>query len=138
MVDRVALDLRARRLENELARLERARSLGRDGYLGDPDLQTLVERALQIAIQACIDIGAHLVAVWGYGVPDDYADVFTRLSERAGLDRELAERLKEATGQRNMLVHVYLEIDHTKIWDKLSEVDDLRAFARWAVEEAAR
>ncbi|HEV2771790.1 MAG TPA: HepT-like ribonuclease domain-containing protein, partial [Thermoleophilaceae bacterium] len=69
MVDRVALDLRARRLEDELARLERARGLGRDGYLGDPDAQTLVERALQIAIQACIDIGAHLVAVLGYGYP---------------------------------------------------------------------
>ena len=138
MVDRVALDLRARRLEDELARLERARGLGREGYLGEPDVQILVERALQVGIQACIDIGAHLVAVWGHGVPDDYADVYTRLSERAGLDRELAERLKDAAAQRNLLVHVYLEIDHARIWDKLSEVDDLRAFARWAVEEAAR
>ena len=138
MVDRVALDLRARRLEDELARLERARGLGRDEYLGDRDAQILVERALEIAIQACIDIGAHLVAALGYGVPDDYADVFSRLSERGGLDRELAERLKQASRQRNLLVHVYLEIDHAKIWDKLSEVDDLRAFACWAVEVAAR
>ncbi len=138
MVDLVALDLRARRLEDELARLEQVRALDREQYLDDVDLQHVVERALQIAIQACIDIGAHLVAVWGFGVAEDYADVFTRLSQRAGLDGALAERMKAAAGQRNMLVHVYLEIDHTKIWEKLSEVEDLRAFARWALEEAAR
>ena len=95
-----------------------------------------MERALEVSIQACIDVGAHLVAVWGLGAPEDYADVFERLSRDDELDRGLAERMKEATRQRNMLVRVYLEIDQTKIWDKLREVDDLRAFARWALDQA--
>ncbi len=86
----------------------------------------------------CIDIGSHLVAAWGLGPPDDYADVFARLRLSAGLDGTLADRMIEAIKQRNMLVHVYPEIDQTKIWDKLSEVEDLRNFARWAVQEAAR
>ncbi len=93
---------------------------------------------MQVAIQACIDIGSHLAAAWGLGPPDDYADVFARLRLSGGLDGDLADRLIEATKQRNMLVHVYLRIDHTKIWDKLSEVDDLRAFAGWALDETAR
>lgn len=91
-----------------------------------------------MAIQACIDIGSHLVAAWGLGPPDDYADVFARLRLSGGLDGDLADRMIEATKRCNMLVHVYLRIDHAKIWEKLSEVDDLRAFAGWALDEAAR
>jgi uncharacterized protein YutE (UPF0331/DUF86 family) len=138
MVDRGAVESRARRIDAELEVLEHARTGGREPYLRNRSLQREVERALEVSIQACIDIGAHLVAVWGLGVPEDYADVFERLSREDELDRGLAERMKEAAGQRNMLVHVYLDIDHMKIWDKLGEVDDLRAFARWALEEAGR
>jgi uncharacterized protein YutE (UPF0331/DUF86 family) len=136
MVDRGAVESRARRIDAELEVLEHARTGGREPYLRNRSLQREVERALEVSIQACIDIGAHLVAVWGLGAPEDYADVFERLSRDDALERGLAERMKEAAGQRNMLVHVYLEIDHTKIWDKLSEVDDLRAFARWALDQA--
>ncbi len=114
------------------------RSAGREPYLAERGLQLQVERSLQVAIQACIDIGSHLVAAWGLGPPDDYADVFVRLRLSAGLEGDLADRMVEATRQGNMLVHVYLRLDHTKIWEKLSEVDDLRAFARWALQEAAR
>jgi uncharacterized protein YutE (UPF0331/DUF86 family) len=138
LVDHAAIEIRTERLDQELATLARVRSGGREPYLADHGLQLQVERALQVAIQACIDIGSHLVAAWGLGPPDDYADVFARLRLSGGLDGDLADRMIEATKQRNMLVHVYLRIDHTKIWQKLSEVDDLRAFAGWALDEAAR
>jgi uncharacterized protein YutE (UPF0331/DUF86 family) len=116
--------------------IERVTGAGRDRFLADDGLQHQAERALQLAIQICIDIGAHLVAARGLRAPDDYRDVFDRLSREDTLDGALAERLKDAVGQRNLLVHGYLDLDPELIWEKLGEVEDLRAFARWALATA--
>ena len=116
--------------------IEQVRSAGQDRFLADDGLQHQAERALQLAIQICIDVGAHLVAARGLRAPDDYRDVFERLAREDTLNAALAERLKDAVGQRNLLVHGYLDLDPALIWEKLGEVEDLRAFARWALASA--
>jgi uncharacterized protein YutE (UPF0331/DUF86 family) len=63
--------------------------------------------------------------------------VFARLSREDTLDAALAERLKDAVGQRNLLVHGYVDLDPALIWQKLAEVGDLRAFAGWALATAS-
>jgi uncharacterized protein YutE (UPF0331/DUF86 family) len=136
LVDRVAVEARLARLDRELSMIERVRGPGRDRFLADDGLQHQAERALQLAIQICIDVGAHLVAARGLRAPDEYRDVFERLSREETLDAALAERLKEAVGQRNLLVHGYVDVDAAVIWEKLAEVDDLRAFAGWALATA--
>jgi hypothetical protein len=57
--------------------------------------------------------------------------VFERLSREDTLDTALADRLKDAVGQRNLLVHGYVDLDPALIWEKLGEVEDLREFAGW-------
>ena len=136
MVDRAAVEDRLARIEEELAFLEDVREGERDRYLSDRSLQRQAERALEVSIQACIDVGAHLAAAWGLPPPEDHRDVFERLAAGASLDRDLAERMKRAAAQRNLLVHLYLRIDHERIWEKLGELEDLRAFARWALARA--
>jgi uncharacterized protein YutE (UPF0331/DUF86 family) len=40
-------------------------------------------------------------------------------------------------GLRNLLVHLYLEVDHERLWEILStELDQLEAFARAVTETA--
>jgi uncharacterized protein YutE (UPF0331/DUF86 family) len=136
LVDRALVEQRLSRLERELDMLARVSAAGRDRYVADDGLQHQAERALQVAIQVCMDTGAHLVAALGLKAPDDYRGVFERLAAGAGLDRALAERLKEAVGQRNLLVHAYVDVDPELMWAKLGEADDLRAFALWANERA--
>ncbi len=137
MVDRAAVETRLARLDRELSMIERVRAEGRDRFLIDDALQHQAERALQLAIQICIDVGAHLVAARGLRAPDEYRDVFERLAREDTLDAALAERLKDAVGQRNLLVHGYVDVDPALIWQKLGEVDDLRGFARWALAGAS-
>ncbi len=117
--------------------IEQVRSAGRDRFLTNDGLQHQAERALQLAIQICIDVGAHLVAARGLRAPDEYRDVFERLSREDTLAAALAERLKDAVGQRNLLVHGYVDLDAALIWEKLGEVEDLRAFARWVLATAS-
>jgi len=137
LVDRAAVEARLARLDRELSMIEQVRGAGRDRFLADDGLQHQAERALQLAIQICIDVGAHLVAARGLRAPDEYRDVFERLSREDTLDPALAERLKDAVGQRNLLVHGYVDLDPALVWEKLAEMEHLRAFAGWALATAS-
>jgi uncharacterized protein YutE (UPF0331/DUF86 family) len=77
------------------------------------------------------------VAARGLRPPDEYRDVFERLSREDTLDAELAERLKDAVGRRNLLVRGYVDVDAPLVWEKLAEVEDLRAFAGWPLSTAS-
>lgn len=60
----------------------------------------------------------------------DAESVATRLDRLSQF--ELSERLGEAVGMRNILVHGYLEVDDGAVWDALDRLDDLRLFAAFA------
>lgn len=135
MVDAERVRRRLGRLDELLATLEGARDDGREA-LADVRQQLFVEHALQLALQVCIDVGAHLVAELGLTAPDDYAGVFASLERHGVLKPELAGRLARAAGLRNVLVHEYLEVDLDRVWEALERLDDLRDFAA-AAERAA-
>jgi uncharacterized protein YutE (UPF0331/DUF86 family) len=117
------------RLDRMLSVLEDVRGAGKDAYLADLDLRLKAERALQLAVQICIDIGAHLIAELGLEQPHDYRGVFAALTRADLVDGDLAERLGRAAGQRNLLVHGYADIDDAQIWASLAHLDYLRDYA---------
>ncbi len=49
-------------IERRLERLQERSATSLDVYLADPDLQAVVERNFEIAIQAAVDLGAHTLA----------------------------------------------------------------------------
>ena len=50
-------------------------------YLQTRDVQAIVERRLQTAIESCLNIGNHLIARLGLRPPQDYGDVFRILRD---------------------------------------------------------
>jgi uncharacterized protein YutE (UPF0331/DUF86 family) len=128
LVDPESIDDRLDRLTQLLEQIERIHAAGHDAYLSDFRSRLAAQHAIQLAIQVCIDIGAHLIAEQGPKMPADYRGVFAALCP-AGLDAALAERLGDAAGMRNILVHGYLEVDDQAVWDALIHLDDLRQFA---------
>ncbi len=131
MVDSDGVTSRLQRLDGLLRELDAIRAGGRDAYMTEPRTRLAAEHALQLAIQSCIDIGAHLISELGLEAPADYRGVFASLRP-AGLDEQLAERLAAAAGMRNILVHGYLDVDDEVVWDALAHLDDLRSFAATA------
>lgn len=131
MVDAESVATRLDRLSQLLEQLEEIRAGGRDAYERDFRTRLAAAHAVQLAVQVCIDIGAHLIAEQGLDAPTDYRGVFENL-KAAGLEPELSERLGEAVGMRNILVHGYLEVDDGAVWDALDRLDDLRLFAAFA------
>ena len=93
MVDPDRVTARLGRLDTSLKLLEAVRSRGRAAYLDSLDVRLKSERALQIALQVCIDVGAHLVSELGLEPPDDYRGVFASLQAADILEPALALRL---------------------------------------------
>lgn len=100
---RLALIETAVRELRHLARVELLRSDVRE--------ERFVEHTLQIAIQAALDVAAHIVADERLGEPRTNRDLFVILQRAGWLTAELSARLSDMAGFRNVLVHGYADVD---------------------------
>jgi hypothetical protein len=74
-----------------------------------------------------------LIAEAGLEAPDTYRDAFAILTRHGVLDDELGKRLQSWAGMRNVLAHLYLDIDHGITWDAIrNDLGDLRRLAEIA------
>ncbi|MBI2526184.1 MAG: DUF86 domain-containing protein [Candidatus Rokubacteria bacterium] len=73
------------------------------------------ERILQEAIEAALDINAHLIAEGGGEIPDDYYGGFVRIGQMGIVAVGLADSLAPSAGLRNRLVHEYEALDDAKV-----------------------
>lgn len=122
-------------LERYRRRLERLAALPPEEYLTEHDLEG--RYAVQVAAQICIDVANHVIASEGWEPATDFRESFTRLEENEVVSSQLAERLRALAGLRNLLVHLYGDVDDALIHGYLPEaVDDLSRFARLIAERA--
>jgi len=98
-------------------------------YLKDDDLQDIVERNFQVAIEALIGLANHLVSVRAYRKPESNVDVFSVLEEEGVIDADLSGRMADWVRFRNILIHDYVMVDQRKVYRFLRELDDLRTMA---------
>lgn len=85
---------------------------------------------VQTTAQICIDLAAHVIASEGYRVPATYADSFTVLREESVIDEQVAARLRGLAGMRNLIVHLYAEVDDDRVAaEVVAGLDDVDAFA---------
>lgn len=84
-----------------------------------------IERVLQEAIEAALDINAHVIAERGLDVPDDYFGGFIKLGEIGIVPAELAGALAPSAGLRNRLVHEYDAVDDAKVLAAVGTMLDL-------------
>ena len=127
--------MRLQRLDGYQQRLRQLRQVPRDEYLRDDNIQTIVERKLQLSIQACIDIANYLIAQLGLRAPDQLENVFSVLGEEGVIATDLAQRMVGMVRFRNILVHDYLEVNNDVVYGHLqSELDDFDRFARGIVD----
>lgn len=120
-------------LRNELAYLKQERDRVRSfrQYVEDVRLKKAVERSLQVAIEACLDIGRRLIALEGFRYPEDNKDVFQILVEEGVVPRPLLPALVDMARFRNLIVHDYARIDDAKVYGILKKrLEDFDAYAR--------
>lgn len=123
------IERRLERLNECLRKLEPLREKEKAELLADPYLQDIVERNLEVAAQACLDIANRIISLEKLEKPRDYYEALLRLGEAGILPAEFARRLAPIAGFRNILVHEYLDIDWNEVYENLQELGDLYEFA---------
>lgn len=93
-----------------------------------------VEHTLQIAVQAALDVASHVVSDERLGEPRTNRELFDLLGRHGLLPPELAARLADMAGFRNVLVHGYAEVSPAIVRDvvehHLGDLDALVAVMR--------
>ena len=104
--------------------------VSRDDYTSNYLISSTVERQFQVAIQAATDIAQIILADLDETVPKNYADVFTLLGQLGVCSSDLTDRLVHMARFRNVLVHLYLDVDPDKVYDALqNSLPDLEEYA---------
>src|SRR5512135_2434460 len=89
----------------------RSKTGGDPETVDDIDIQDIVVLNLQRAIQATIDLAAHLIAIHQWGLPSSLKEYFPLLAGQGVIDRELSRHLEAMVGFRNITVHEYRALD---------------------------
>jgi uncharacterized protein YutE (UPF0331/DUF86 family) len=101
-------------------------------------IRRTVERTLQLAVEASLDIGQRIIARQGFRTPDDNKDVFVVLAEEGVIRKELLADLARMASFRNLIVHDYARIDNEIVYRILRErLDDFDRYAQAIVRHTA-
>lgn len=121
---------RLEKIEEYLAVLEHMQRYSREEFLADAERYGSAERFLQLAIEAITDIASHVIAEKELGTVESGADIARVFHAHGCVDPELEERWIRMIGFRNVLVHDYLDVDRTIVYDVLTHnLADLRELA---------
>ncbi len=117
MVDRDLILAKAGSVQKHLRRVKEKRDTDLQTFLKDLDRQESILFNLQMAVQNCIDIAAHIISEEGFGVPGSTNEMFYLLEENGYLDSELTEKMVKAVGFRNLIVHEYGKIELKQVFE---------------------
>ena len=136
MVKREVIRKRLTKLDEYLEILHSLQKYSLEEFVSNPEHYGSAERFLQMAVETTIDIGNHIVSDLGLGTVNWYSDIAIILEEKGHISAELREKWIRMVGFRNILVHDYLEVDRTIVYDVLrNRLDDLiqlkQAFAKF-------
>ncbi|MEK6607048.1 MAG: DUF86 domain-containing protein [Myxococcota bacterium] len=109
--------------------LERHRDDTIDDLRADEDRLGAVLYWLQRAVQNVLDVAAHLVAASGGRFVEEYRAVVLEVGRLGLVGSDVAQRLADAAGFRNVSIHNYLELDLAVVQEVLrSRLGDFAAF----------
>lgn len=87
-----------------------------------------LERIIELMVMTATDVLFHLLAERDV-TPSSYRHAFGAAAEQGLLSEDLAEKLQDAASMRNLLVHMYEQIDYTILRDSIKPA--LRDFGQF-------
>ena len=111
MVDHDLIVRKLATLDEYVGQLSEYRTLTPEQYRDDWKTQRIVDRTLQMALEACADIAHHFISDRRLRLPATYADTFQVLAEAHLLESGLRDALVRMMKFRNILVHGYARLD---------------------------
>ncbi len=103
-------------IEGYISDLRNADDITHNKYLIDVRMQRFVERTLQIAVEACLDVAHHIISDEGWREPSSYADAFVVLAENSVISDSDAKTYRLMAQFRNRIVHYYEKVDPEQVF----------------------
>lgn len=101
----------------------------------DVTLRGAIERYLYLAAQATIDLAEAVVALKRYRKPTTMSESFDILCDEQIIAREIAGRMVQLAGFRNVIAHEYTKVNYDIVYDVLhNRLADIERFVK-AVQE---
>mgnify|MGYP000963931828 FL=1 len=98
-------------------------------------LRGAIERYMEISLACMIDICEMIISTEKLRRPETYREVILVLGQYNILPEEFAKKLAPAAGFRNILVHMYADIDLGKLYSFLqNDIGDLELFAEYVAK----
>ena len=118
-----------RELEESLKDWERYQRYSLEDLKKDRDKRNMILHAMLVSIQSAIDIASHLISQNDLKRPATYRETFDFLGQAGIISEELAGELSDLAGFRNVLVHIYWDLDLDVIYSILqNDLKTLRSF----------
>jgi len=134
---------RLKRLEEVLAKLRERAGITFEEFREDTDAQWIIERGLEIASSAILDIGNHILAGAYQTSVEEYEQILEKLREKRVISGDLYRELRGLGGFRNILVHGYLNLDLELVYEHYKKALDtfprfIGEIERWLEEYDGR
>ncbi|MBU0653314.1 MAG: DUF86 domain-containing protein [Proteobacteria bacterium] len=130
MPDRDIVLAKIAAIERSLKRIHETTG-GDPARLEDIDRQDIFVLNLQRAIQAAIDLAAHIVAADRLGLPETVRGNFTLLRNAGVISAELGRKMEAMVGFRNIAIHNYQALDpeilKAILKERLPDLEDFSA-----------
>ena len=129
MVDKDLVLSKASSVKRHLNRIKEKRDTDLKTFLKDLDRQESILFNLQMAIQNCIDIAAHIISEEGVGVPGSTNEMFYLLEDNGYISVDITEKMVKAVGFRNFIVHEYGKVELKQVFEVAKkEIEDLEKY----------
>lgn len=119
-------------IEKYLEELEEITPNSFEEYKADFKAKAACERYAEKIIEAIVDLAFLVIKERGYSIPENDKQIFEIISKNKVISEDLAEKLMEAKGMRNILAHEYGEVDDEIIFNAIGEelIKDSREFIK--------
>lgn len=130
-VDKERLENKIQYIRNNLKKLSELKAISEAEFLADYRNYDSAKYNLQISIEAMVDIGNHIISRENLGIPKTNADTFRILAKENIISNDQLSFYVAMTKFRNMVVHLYEEIDEREIYKILqNNLDDFEVFIK--------
>jgi uncharacterized protein YutE (UPF0331/DUF86 family) len=137
MADDVVLN-KAASLERCLQRIHEEYAGHDQNLVGNQTKQDAIILNLQRACETSIDLAMYVVSRRRLGIPQDSRDAFTLLQTAGVIPAELATRMQQMVGFRNVAVHEYTRVNLDIVRAIITiQLDNFRTFSSIMVKAFA-
>jgi len=136
MVNRELIERKLEKMVELLKELREVEINSFDKYSKNVVLKRFIERNLELLVEQMVSVCRHMAARLLDKIPESYSHCFELLAQKGVVPQEHLETYKKMARFRNLLVHLYDDVDDSIVYsiykERLSDfelfIEDIRKF----------